>query len=164
MTGIFPTGIFPDAAVREAIRTDTLWACGRVSSLLLRQDITHVDGVCPECGRHVSDMSPEERDEHVVRKGAVLVGCEGYFLPLLLEVYRTDMALADRGWRFQTRDRVAAAYSDDLVGTVISTSADGRYVLLDWDADSLNGPYEDEVWHNDLRHVHTRLMKEEEEK
>jgi hypothetical protein len=44
--------------------------------------------VCTECDMTVWDMTVAGRDSHLIREGAVFVGCEGYYTPVFVAAWR----------------------------------------------------------------------------
>lgn len=116
---------YADRATRDQIREDVWLAASRAGQVLkgfdpeslddrlaMLDEYATVGDRCPECDRYTCDMTVDERDEHIIRSGVVLVGCEGYYTPAFLAAYREWRAQLPYP-RVNTQVRAGIDYSPD---------------------------------------------------
>lgn len=146
--------MYNDDDVRERAHRDLFLALSR-SEDIIEWEFRDGEDMCLDCDTRIGDMSPDKRDQHFIRRGRVLVGCEGYVSDVFVITYRFYLALSDRNFEYRAGDRIATR--SRLLGTVTRDyrhGVDGG-ISVEWDADDDGGPYEDDVWHGDVGHVLT---------
>lgn len=74
----------PEPIIRELIQRKGAWLYSSWCEDRLVIDGEPARSYCTECDEHVADMTPDHLDLHIIRRGQVLIGCEGYWTPLFL--------------------------------------------------------------------------------
>lgn len=145
---------YTDTDVRREIRAMREWLAAERAASTLAADTTGEGGYCPECDEYATDER-FDTDRHIVRKGYVLVGCQGYYTATFLAAVRAYLKLRDANFRFQAGHRVSPV-AGDRQGTVLSSVSGGQlgggtFVTVAWD----NTEGGTEVWWQDITHAPT---------